>query len=159
MLEGAGAQAQRFEQELRRPHAVIHLATHVVMPPGQLEQASLLFSLDGQGQAESLSSADVGLLHVPGALVVMTGCSTAGGPRTGVGLAGLARAWRLAGASAVVATQWPVKDVSGEMLAQFYRYFRGSPAAEALQRSQKDEIRKGTSPELWAAYQVFGDTQ
>jgi CHAT domain-containing protein len=159
VLEGAGAQAQRFEQELRRPHAVIHLATHVVMPPGQLEQASLLFSLDGQGQAGSLSSADVGLLHVPGALVVMTGCSTAGGPRTGVGLAGLARAWRLAGASAVVATQWPVKDASGEMLAQFYRYFRGSPAAEALQRSQKDEIRKGTSPALWAAYQVFGDTQ
>jgi CHAT domain-containing protein len=150
---------QLFQEELRKPHAVIHLATHVLMPQGEWDQASLVFSLDRHRQAESLSSTDIGLLHVPGALVVMTGCSTAGGPQTGVGLAGLARAWGLAGASAVVATQWPVRDSSGTMLAQFYKYFRESPAAEALQKSQIDEIRSGANPASWAAYEVFGDIQ
>jgi CHAT domain-containing protein len=157
LLEGANARAQLFQEELHNPHAVIHLATHVLMPQDETEEASLLFGLNPQGQAESLRSAEVGLLHVPGALVVMTGCSTAGGPQAGVGLAGLARAWSLAGARAVVATEWPVKDSNGQMLAQFYKYFRESPPAEALRKTQTDEIRKGAPPASWAAYQVFGD--
>jgi CHAT domain-containing protein len=138
---------------------VIHLATHVLMPEGPLDQAALVFSLDSHGQPENLTETDIGLLSVPGALVVMTGCSTAGGPQSGVGLAGLARAWRLAGASAVVATQWPVKDFSGQMLAGFYKYFRDLPPAEALRNSQIDEIRAGAPPASWAAYQVFGDAR
>jgi CHAT domain-containing protein len=165
LLEGADAQVQSFKEDLKvqdqrdQPYSVIHLATHVVMPKGHMDQSELVFSLDRQGRPGSLTSADIGLLHAPGALVVMTGCSTAGGPESGVGLAGLARGWSLAGASAVMATQWPVRDSSGQMLERFYGYFRASTAAEALQKSQIDEILLGAPPASWAAYQVFGDAR
>jgi CHAT domain-containing protein len=43
------------------------------------------------------------------------------------------------------------------MLARFYKYFREAPPAEALRKTQMDEIRKGAPPASWAAYQVFGD--
>ena len=100
------------------------------------------------------------MLHVPGALVVMTGCATAAGDEeAGAGLLGLTRAWQVAGASAVIATAWPVKDSGGEFFASFYQHLQHSPAAEALHLSQMEMVRSNTwrsEPTYWASYQVTG---
>jgi CHAT domain-containing protein len=145
---------------LSPPPAVIHLATHVLTPEAQPDQAFLAFGLDANARAELLATSDVAMLHVPGSLVVMTGCATGtGDPRAGVGLEGLTRAWAIAGARAVVATEWPVQDSSGELLASFYRYSHEFSPAEALRRSQVEMIHSGTAfaaPVYWASYQVFG---
>jgi CHAT domain-containing protein len=158
LLQGTGAQKSVFLRQLDGAPSVIHLATHVV--PSRDAQASIIFSLGPQAQPEFLTTTDVASLRVPGAFVAMTGCGTGSGKfRPGAGLQGLTTAWQMAGASAVLATSWPVRDSSGEILAAFYKYFQHVPAAEALRLSQLEMIDSGTwraAPSYWATYQITG---
>jgi CHAT domain-containing protein len=65
----------------------------------------------------------------------------------------------MAGARAVLATNWPVPDANGDLIPAFYQNLRGTSAAEALRRSQAELIHSGTwqaSPSYWAAFQVIG---
>jgi CHAT domain-containing protein len=148
----------------RQTPSIIHLATHVLTPAGQRGQAVIAFGLDPAGDAELLTSDEIAMLRVPGAVVAMTGCESAAGEvKPGAGVLGLTRAWLTAGASAVVATTWPVRDTNGNLFISFYSRLRaagnaGSPA-EALAQSQREMIRSGTwraSPVYWASYQVTG---
>jgi CHAT domain-containing protein len=160
LLEGPDARRSKFVSSLSPPPAVIHLATHVLTPPGRQDQAFLAFGLSPSAGMEFLSTSDVARLHVPGSLVVMTGCATGSGDaQAGAGLLGLTRAWLMAGAGGVVATGWPVKDSSGELFSRFYNHLQGSSAAGALRQTQVDMIHSGTwraAPSYWAAYQVTG---
>jgi CHAT domain-containing protein len=165
ILEGTSASREAFLAEInlsgtRHVPLTIHLATHVLASAMQPEQAFLAFSLDASGNPGLLSTSEVGLLHVPDALVVMTGCATGTGDvRPGVGLLGLSQAWMMAGARTVLATNWPVPDVDGDLIPAFYRNLQGTSAAEALRRSQVQLIHSGTwqsSPSYWAAFQVMG---
>ena len=166
ILEGTTASRQAFLAGLSAfgtQHAplTIHLATHVLTSATRPEQAFLAFSLDASGGPGLLSTADIGLLRVPDALVVMTGCATATGDvRPGVGSLGLSQAWMMAGARAVVATNWPLPDADGDLIPGFHQNLRrGTSAAEALRRSQIQLIHSHTwqsSPSYWAAFQVIG---
>ncbi len=165
VLEGTAARRDAFLEGLDAMPSTIHLATHVLTPQvrssGTLsQQAFLAFSLDASGRPGLLSTSEVGMLHVPGALIVMTGCATgAGDARAGAGLLGLSRAWMMAGAKDVVATSWPVADTNGDLIPAFYRYLQTNSAAEALRRAKVEMIHSGTwqaSPSYWAAFQVAG---
>ena len=139
---------------------MIHLATHVLTPPARRDQALIAFAISGAGDPEYLTTSDVAMLHVPGALVTMTGCeSGTGEARAGAGLLGLTRAWQMAGAIGVVATAWPVRDSDGRIFSSFYRDLHSSSPAAALRRSQVEMIHSGTwraSPAYWASYQITG---
>lgn len=170
LLQGAEAQREKLLGLLAPHPSVIHLATHVIAPPdrdgtGRSGPAFIALTLNSSAQAEFLTTAEVATLHVPGTLVVMTGCDTgAGDARPGAGLLGLTHAWLMAGAGAVLATLWPVKDSAGEMFSTFYANlgyanWEGASAAEALRRSQVKMIRSGTpraETREWALYQVTG---
>jgi CHAT domain-containing protein len=126
LLEGRDASRTKFLRALERRPAVIHLATHVVIPSGEnREQAFVAFGMPAasaghDARPEYLNTSEIAGLSVPGALVVMSGCATGTGDvRAGAGLLGLTRAWLMAGASTVLATAWPEEDTSGEI-------FRGS---------------------------------
>jgi CHAT domain-containing protein len=159
VLKGTHARIEEFRKALDDAPAVIHLATHVIRSSQGTNEAFLAFGLDPDGQPGLLGTSDVAMLSVPRSLVVMTGCESAGGGlQAGIGLENLTRAWTLAGASAVVATQWPVRDSDGEFLARFYRYLHHESAPEALRKSQIDLIHSGgrsSSPAVWAAYQIY----
>jgi CHAT domain-containing protein len=159
LLEGTTARRDVFLKELGATPAIIHLATHVMYPAGK-QQGFIAFGLGPGGQTEFLTTTDVASLRVPGAFVAMTGCGTAKGePRPGAGLLGLTRAWQMAGASAVLATSWPVRDSRGEIFASFYKHLRQVPVAEALRLSQLDMLESGTwraNPSYWAPYQITG---
>src|SRR5262249_24718527 len=109
ILEGLDAGRDRFLDELASRPRVIHLATHVLFPdPGTFagssqEQAFVAFSIPSKiakSGPQYLTTTRISTLHVPGALVVMTGCATGtGDARPGAGLLGLTRAWLMAGAS------------------------------------------------------------
>jgi CHAT domain-containing protein len=65
----------------------------------------------------------------------------------------------MAGARAVVATNWPVPDADGDLIPAFYRHLQTASAAEALRRGQVELIHSGTwqaSPSYWGAFQVTG---
>ncbi len=142
----------------------VHLATHVVSKGRDTDQAFLAFSIGAGGSPELLGTSEIAMLRVPGALVVMNGCSSGTGKASpGAGLLGLTRAWLSAGARGVVATGWPVEDSRGDLLPAFYRNLtsRSNPVstAEALRRGQVEMIHSGTwqaDPAYWAAYQLTG---
>jgi CHAT domain-containing protein len=195
VLKGALAARQTALDAMKQRPSVIHLATHVVTPggvtPGGVTpevitaraaaasntagQALIAFGLTGGIGApdhtvvpEYLSSTDVARLNVPGALVVMTGCATGQGDvRKGAGLQGLTSAWLMAGATAVIATHWPVDDSTGDLFTRFYQHLTvtsaaspvGAAASEALRKSQVEMIHSGTwrsEPAYWASYQLTG---
>jgi CHAT domain-containing protein len=160
VLTGTSSERRQFLEALAPVPAVIHIATHVLSMPQRPAQAFVAFSSDSRGQPEFLATSDVAKLNVPGALVIMTGCATATGDARGdAGLLGLTRAWLVAGASATIATGWPVPDSDGDLLPAFYGHWKQTSTAEALRRSQVDMIRAGgwrAAPSYWAAYQVTG---
>jgi CHAT domain-containing protein len=159
LLEGSTARRDVFLSRLAGSPSVIHLATHVVYPAGK-QEGFIAFGLGPAGRSEFLTTTDVASLRVPGAFVAMTGCGTGtGDPRPGAGLIGLTRAWQMAGASAVLATSWRVRDSNGDVFASFYKYLRHLPAAEALRLSQMEMLQSGTwraMPSYWAPYQITG---
>jgi CHAT domain-containing protein len=160
LLEGSSARRDPFLKKLDQAPVVVHLATHVVDCG---TQACLAFGLGTNGASEFLSTTEVASLRVSGTLVAMTGCDSASGEvRAGSGLQGLTRAWQMAGASAVLATSWPVRDTNGEIFSSFYKYLRRVPAAEALRLSQLEMVHSGTwraAPAYWAAYQISGGSR
>jgi len=163
LLEGTDARRERFLRGLSARPAVIHLATHVLFPTANREQAWIAFGMGAApAEPEFLTTSEVARLRAPGALVVMTGCAAnAGEARAGAGLLGLTRAWLLAGASAVISTAWPVEDNSGGMFARFYFHLQNHSAAEALRLSQREVAHSRTgrdAPASWASYQVTGGT-
>ncbi len=157
LLEGMDASRARSLDQVSKSPALVHLATHVVSSGNT---AMIALSLNRSAEVEFLKMAEVASLHVPGAIVAMTGCDTGGGEvMEGAGLLGLTRAWEMAGAGAVVATSWPVLDSSGDILSLFYKNLRHYPAAEALRRSQMEMLNSAAwqaRPSYWAAYQITG---
>ncbi|HEX6096428.1 MAG TPA: CHAT domain-containing protein [Thermoanaerobaculia bacterium] len=94
-------------------------------------------------------------------LVVLSGCDT-GFPtlQDGSGAYDLSLAFRMAGASAVVASLWPVGDRASQVLmAELYAgLLDGLPVTRALWRA-KEVLRKDSElgdPRFWAAFEVFG---
>lgn len=160
ILEGASASRTRFLEALSPVPRVIHLATHALSSSAG-DEAYLAFGLGRDGQPQMLSASEIRTLHVPGSVVVMTGCATAPSDvQAGLGLAGLVRAWTIAGARAVVATEWAVQDSAGSsLLASFYRHLgkaRRGTVAQALRLAQVEMMHSaGVAPAAWAAYQVF----
>jgi len=145
--------------------AVIHLATHVLVPATRRELAFVAFGMKSVNQSrvarpEYLTTSEIAALRVHGALVVMTGCSTGlGDAQAGAGLLGLTQAWLMAGASGVISTQWPVEDSAGDIFSRFYHHLSETSPAEALRRSQVEMIHSGTwrgEPSYWASYQITG---
>jgi len=172
LLTGTQANRAAFVQAIagagRPAPAVIHLATHVLTPVTRAEQGFIAFGLSGlPGEASPrpgyLATSEIATLHVPEALVVMTGCATGtGDARSGAGLLGLTRAWLMAGARGVISTAWPVEDSPGEIFSLFYRYLSSNSPAEALRLSQLGMIHSGTwrrAPAYWASYQFTGRTR
>lgn len=160
LLTGSDAKREHLLQALNPAPAVLHLATHVLASRDSHRKSFLALGLGEDSQPELLSESDIGALNVPNSLVVMTGCSTAAGDiLAGAGLQGLTAAWAVAGARGVVATQWPVRDSSGDFLAGFYRALSSEPTAGALQKTQVAMIHSGSAfalPSAWASYQLYG---
>jgi CHAT domain-containing protein len=169
LLTGATATRGDLTAALAR-HAgiqpgILHFAVHVVSPPGQPQEAALALSLRN-GMPELLTPEAIAALRVPGSLVVLSGCSSGLGKVVpGAGLQGLSRAWLLAGAAAVVVSNWPTPDDSGQFFSAFYNHFdqirsgdTAQRAALALRRTQLDMLHGAgyqTSPQFWGAFAVI----
>jgi CHAT domain-containing protein len=165
---GAKASRQGLLSALRPVPDVIHLATHVLAVRAERydlvqQKTFIALGLGPDRVPELLSESYIGILQIPGSLVVMTGCSTASGDvLAGAGLQGLTQAWSVAGARGVVATHWPVRDSSGDFLPLFYNALSSNSTAEALRQAQVAMIHSGTAdaaPSSWASYQLFGGTR
>jgi CHAT domain-containing protein len=74
----------------------------------------------------------------------------------GEGAMSLARPFLAAGASAVLASQWPVRDDDAErvMIAIHRQLANGTALADAWSSVQRQELK--TSPSQWQPWMVLG---
>jgi CHAT domain-containing protein/tetratricopeptide (TPR) repeat protein len=172
ILTGSQASTDRVRSLVEREPAIIHFAVHVISPEGRPENAALALTMGKNRMPELLTPELIDTFHIPGSLVVLSGCDSQQGKAVpGVGVQGLGRAWLLAGASAVIASTWPTPDDAGAFFHSFYSHMfhltvngRLSAAsipqyaATALAETQ-NEMRTGggyrQAPSFWAAYTVM----
>ena len=119
---------------------VIHLATHGSAAAGFLAFAGLGSSRSSEAVEEKtvlLYPADVEHMNISPALVVLSSCDSARGAVRADGIIGMARAFILAGAQAVLTTLWRVPDESASVFMQFfYQYLmEGHQSSAALQKA------------------------
>lgn len=93
-------------------------------------------------------------------LVVLSGCESALGRATqGEGVLGLAAAFFVSGARAVVASIWEVDDrATAQLMERLYAHLAaGEPIAHALRMAQLDLRAEHPHPFFWAGFVVIGD--
>jgi hypothetical protein len=127
---------------------VLHLGLHVRRDSGvpMLQLADAL-----------VSPIELGALTFTNRPVVfLAGCATAGEPRTWGVERALAEAFLLAGASAVVATRWPLQDAEAHALfSPLLRWDAISNLEMAIAASARALRERGVPPRVWSAAAVF----
>ncbi|MEW6365544.1 MAG: CHAT domain-containing protein [Acidobacteriota bacterium] len=141
---------------------IVHFATHATADPVDGEFSGILLSYDRDSSDEDglLSAAEVRSLDLDAELVVLSGCSTAAGQRTGAeGVIGLSREFMIAGAERVCASLWDVEDGSTQrLMGTLYGHLlsRGDPPGFALRQVKIELLSAGLSPSRWAAFVLAG---
>jgi tetratricopeptide (TPR) repeat protein len=135
--------------------SVIHFAGHSRLDPILPSQSQLLLAGD-----DALTPADVAALKLqPGSVAVLGACETAlGRTFNGEGPMSLVRAFLGAGASAVIASLWDVRDDDASRLLRgvHTRLSIGADPAYSLAVSQRESIRAGLPPSAWSGFTVMG---
>jgi tetratricopeptide (TPR) repeat protein len=134
---------------------VIHYAGHAVST-GRRGAALLL--ADGNNVAP-IETPEIESWNLHGATVVLSACSGADGrPSATSGRDGLARAFLVAGARAVIANLWPVADETAfELASELHLHLsRGEPAGQALGMAQRSLIGRGRPVRAWGGWVLVG---
>ena len=165
----------------------VHFATHGFFAPAEADddatQAALMdlmpgllsgLVLAGANRASAttqedglLTAEEVTWLDLRGCdLVTLSACQTAlGTARGGEGMAGLRRAFRLAGARTVISSLWSVDDEKTRgLMERFYRHLwiDRQPVGDALRNAQLELLREerarsgGAAPGAWGAFVLSG---
>lgn len=133
---------------------VLHFATHVVLDPLQPLDSYVRLA-PAPGSDGRLSAREIAALpRVPRALVVLAGCaSVQGANAAGEGLLGIARAWLVAGARHVVASNWAIADEpTARFMVEFHRALRTPRDGDlALAQTQRDWLARSRENPWWRA--------
>ncbi|MEO0939825.1 MAG: CHAT domain-containing protein [Pseudomonadota bacterium] len=136
---------------LRGSPGVLHIASHFALRPGQVDDSFLLL---GDGSELPLSRFGSRRFNLKGVdLLTLSACQTAVGSGDGSEIDGIGVAALQKGASAVMASLWPVADAATPILMHdFYDglYAQGLDKAEALRRAQIAMLDGGETATLLA---------
>jgi CHAT domain-containing protein len=93
-------------------------------------------------------------------LVVLSACETGlGDVKSGEGVYGLQRAFRVAGAKTLIMSHWKVDDaVTQELMSIFYeQYAVHHDTRRAFREARESVKKKHHEPYFWAAFEMFGE--
>lgn len=141
---------------------ILHISAHSKVDTENPEDSKILLSNLSNAAEGDLKVSDIYKLPLQQDVVVLAGCSTGWGNWiAGEGILSLARAFQLAGASAVVASLWPIRDnQAADFFEAFYRYLgAGNSITRALSLSQSELRDLGYPPQAYEGYIVVGDGQ
>lgn len=155
----AGDATERAIRRALPRYAVLHFATHAVVDATDPLASHLVLAADSVSDG-LLEVREIERTPSRARLVVLSACESEDGTVfAGTGPIGLARAFLVGGARAVVATQWPVTATAADLMRAFYRYLAlGDPPDEAL-RTAKEIMRhdpRTSNPIDWAGFVLVG---
>jgi len=131
----------------------IHIAAHGFSDALAPLDGSFLAFTGGRLTARQIQDVPV----APYAIAVLSACQTGLGGIHEAGIIGLARAFLIAGSSAVVASLWNVDDeATAHMMTVFADLLGPNDPAEALRRAQLETRRKWPDPAQWGSFITFG---
>ncbi|GAC1459995.1 MAG: hypothetical protein NVSMB70_05260 [Chamaesiphon sp.] len=137
LLDQAFTPAALKAQRSQEPFGIVHLGTHAVFAPGELNNSFIQFS-DRKVGLEQVRQ--LGFNQPPVELLVLSACNTALGDRQAeLGFAGFAAQ---SGAKSALASLWTVNDVGTlGLMTDFYEQLKQAPIkAEALRLAQVEMI-------------------
>jgi len=160
------------------PYSILHIASHAWFNREGLKETGLILS-GMEWQKAFVSAAEATGFHLEANLVVLAACESAlGTERPGEGNLSLARAFLIAGSRNVIASLWPIGDLStAQVMADFYR---GAPIQYSSALQHAKQMLRGASlstlrhvdavssektgsplceghPAIWAPYVLFGN--
>jgi len=142
----------------KKPHAIIHLATHGKFAGGMRNM--FIRAWDGPILYEDLMDMIQATRYrrEPLDLLTLSACETASGDSQAfLGLAGVAIK---AGAKSTLATLWEINDmVTARIIQEFYRNLNthGMSKAKALQQAQLTIMAEHKHPYYWAPFLLIGN--
>ncbi len=139
---------------------LIHFAAHALAGDAEAERSAVVLAPGAAAEDGLLEAREIAGLDLDGAVVVLASCRSGSGQvLRGEGVMGLARAFFQAGARAVVASLWTVRDDEAAALFDgFYGHLgRGATLAAALGAAQEERIAAGAPASAWAGLVVLGD--
>ncbi|MCX7288366.1 MAG: CHAT domain-containing protein [Rhodobacterales bacterium] len=151
---GAKATPDAILAALSQPADLVYFAAHGVSSDDFPLTLSFIALTGGR-----LTAGEVQGLRLPNRpLVVLSACQTGLGQSHAGGTIGLARAFVLAGASAVVSTLWNVNDAATErLMGDFAGNLTAMRPAEALRAAMlAGRDHDPDDPALWAGVMLFG---
>lgn len=137
---------------------LIHIAAHAVVSDDDLGGSAVALA-PGGGEDGFVTAADLAALALRAELVVLSSCRTAGGVViAGEGLQGLTAPLLRAGARAVLATGWQVRDRDASRFTDlFYRELeRDGLVVTALGRAKRAARTAGMPAAVWAGFVLVG---
>lgn len=149
------ARADRLKQ-VAGQYAYLHLAAHAIF-----RQDNPLFSFIELAD-RPLEAAEITRLRLQARLVVLSACETGRGRPRGGEYIGLARAFLLAGAGALVVSHWPVDDqATAEVMGLFYQRLAETGAIGPSLRAAQRAFIEGPQPAYrhpfyWASFYLLG---
>jgi CHAT domain-containing protein len=158
--EGADASEQFLKTAPLTRYSILHFAAHARADAAFPDRSAVFLTPGGTAEDGWLQPREIAALDLGGRLVVLSACESAGGSvLSGEGPLSLARAFFAAGAGAVLATRWPLRDDDAAfVMERFYRALgSGIGAAAALRQARRDAVDAGLPAAAWAGLALLGD--
>jgi CHAT domain-containing protein/tetratricopeptide (TPR) repeat protein len=161
-LEGAAASERALKSAALTTFSIVHFAAHA-RADSTFPERSAVFLAPGDDHEDGwLQPAEIAALDLRGRVIVLSACDSADGSLvSGEGPLSLARAFFSAGASAVIATRWPLEDDDAAfVMERWYGALRtGQSAAAALRHARREVREAGRPAAAWAGVVLLGDGQ
>ena len=161
-FEGAAASERAVKSTALSTFSIVHFAAHARADSAFPERSAVFLAPGDDHEDGWLQPDEIAALDLRGRLVVLSACESADGSLvSGEGPLSLARAFFAGGASAVIATRWPLEDDDAAfVMERWYRALRtGQSAAAALRQARREVREAGRPPEAWAGVVLLGDGQ
>ena len=159
-FEGAAASERAVKSTALTSYSIVHFAAHARADSAFPERSAVFLAPGDDHEDGWLQPDEIAALDLRGRLVVLSACDSADGSLvSGEGPLSLARAFFAGGASAVVATRWPLEDDDAAfVMERWYRALQtGQSAASALRQARREVREAGRPPEAWAGVVLLGD--
>ncbi|MGH7469307.1 MAG: CHAT domain-containing protein [Longimicrobiales bacterium] len=156
---GGNASAAFLKSTDLSGYRVLHFATHAIVDEQSVARTALVLA-PGDGESGFVGAGDLAALRLDADLVVLSACRAARGVLVGgEGVQGMTSPLLQAGARALVATHWRIRDqdVVPFVDAMYGALARGLPVADAIRAAKLQALQRKNPPRTWAAFLAIGD--